>query len=76
MRSGKMKQEGNRITKYWLKEYKWYDWRFLVQLPLFLGYIYIGLAIMILTYGLIMLANGLDSLVNIRIWSKLFKVGK
>lgn len=36
-----MTEEGNFITKYWLKRYNWYDPRFLITLPLFIIYMYV-----------------------------------
>jgi hypothetical protein len=33
--------EGNFITKYWLKKFKWYDIRFMLGLPLFMVYMWI-----------------------------------
>ncbi len=61
-----MKTEGNIITKYWLKRFKWYDIRFLVTLPLFIIYFYILIFCIfsILTLQLILMI--LEVLTNIK----------
>ena len=65
--------EGNIITKYWLKRFEWYDWRFLIQLPLFCLYLYF----VILLYFLFWVIKGsgliLDKITNIRLMEDMFK---
>ena len=61
--------EGNFITKYWLKKFVWYDWRFLIQIPLFVAYMWINLVILFIFIGLQCLSFCLESLTNIRLWS-------
>lgn len=63
-----MKREGNFITKYWLKEFVWYDWRFLIQLPLFMAYMWIVLIMLFVFIGLQLLSLVLERLTNIRLW--------
>ena len=61
-------EEGNFITKYWLKKFVWYDWRFLIQLPLFIAYIWIQLIMLFVFIGLQLLSLFLEGLTNIKMW--------
>lgn len=63
-----MKGKGNFITKYWLKEFVWYDWRFLIQIPLFMGYLYVMLLLLFVHIGLTLIVLGLEVITNIRLW--------
>jgi len=67
------KGEGNFITKYWLKKFEWYDWRFLIQLPLFMAYMLIVEIMLLVFIGLQLLSLGLEGLTNIRLWRFLLK---
>lgn len=65
--------EGNFITKYWLKEFVWYDWRFLIQLPLFIAYMWVTLIMLSVFLGLQILSFILELLTNIRLWKFMLK---
>ena len=69
-----MKGEGNFITRYWLKKIVWYDWRFLIQIPLFMVYMWVALTILLVFFCLQLLSLGLEYLTNIRLWRFELKV--
>lgn len=61
-------KEGNIITRYWLKEIEWYNWRFLTTLPLFAIYINILFLLIYIAWFCELGIKLLNKITNINIW--------